>query len=72
MSAILIRFDKPTRFTVVVDGDVCAHIVKEGPEWWLRRLDREEIPNYRGVDVTSDIFQHQALVPRIARHLRDA
>jgi len=72
MSAILIRFDKPTKFTVVVDGNVRAHIVKEGPEWRLRRLDRENMADYRGVDVTSDIFQHQALVPRIERHLRDA
>jgi len=72
MSAILIRFDQPTKFTVVVDGDVRAHIVKEGPEWRLRRLDREDAPDYRGVDVTSDIFQHQDLMPRIERHLRDA
>lgn len=72
MSAILIRFDKPTAFTVVVDGNVRAHIVKEGPEWRLRRLDREDVADYRGVDVTSDIFQHQALVPVIKRHLRDA
>lgn len=71
MSAILIRFDKPTEFTVVVDGDVRAHIVKEGPEWRLRRLDRENAVDYRGIDVTSDIFQHEALVPRIERHLRD-
>lgn len=72
MAAILIRFDQPTKFTVVVDGDVRAHIVKEGPSWRLRRLDREKVPDYRGVDVTSEIFQHQALVPRIERHLRDA
>lgn len=72
MAAILIRFDQPTKFTVVVDGDVRAHIVKEGPSWRLRRLDREKAPDYRGVDVTSEIFQHQALVPRIERHLRDA
>lgn len=70
MSAILIRFDQPTKFTVVVDGDVRAHIVKEGSEWRLRRLDLEEAPDYRGVDVTSDIFQHQVLVPRIERYLR--
>lgn len=71
MNAILIRFDQPTKFTVVVDGDVRAHIVKDGLEWRLRRLDREEGPDYRGIDVTSDIFRHQALVPRIERHLRD-
>lgn len=72
MSAILIRFDQPTKFTVVVDGNVRAHIVKEGPQWRLRRLGRKEAPDYRGVDVTSDIFQHQVLVPRIERHLHDA
>ena len=72
MTAILIRFDQPSKFAVVVDGDVRAHIVKEGPAWRLRRLDREQAPDYQGVDVTSDIFQHQALVPRIERHLRDA
>jgi len=72
MSAILIRFDQPTKFTVVVNGDVRAHIVKEGPEWRLRRLDRENTVNYRGIDVTSDIFEHQVLVPRIEEHLRDA
>lgn len=72
MSAILIRFDQPTRFTVVIDGHARAHIVKEGTEWRLRRLDREKTPEYKGVDVTSYIFQHQVLVPRIERHLRDA
>jgi hypothetical protein len=71
VAAILIRFDQPTKFTVVVDGDVRAHIVKEGPAWRLRRLDLEKAPDYQGVDVTSEIFQHQALVPRIERHLRD-
>jgi hypothetical protein len=72
MATILIRFDQPTQFTVVVDGDVRAHIVKEGPEWRLRRLDRKDASNYRGIDVTSDLFQHEVLVPRIERHLRDA
>lgn len=72
MSAILIRFDKPTLFAVVVDGDVRAHIVKEGPQWLLRRLDRNDAPGYQGVDVTPDIFQHQSLVPQIERHLSEA
>ncbi len=71
MSTVLIRFDQPKMFTVIVDGDVRAHIVKEGPEWRLRRLDLEKFPGYRGIDVTADIFQHHALVPRIERHLRD-
>lgn len=72
MSAVLIRFDQPKMFSVVVDGTVRAHIVKQGSEWRLRRIDREGAPGYRGVDVTAHIFQHQQLVPEIERHLDDS
>ncbi len=44
----------------------------EGPQWRLRRLDREHAQDYRGVDVTPDIFRYQALMPVIKRHVRDA
>lgn len=71
MPTILIRFDLPTKFTIVVDGDVRAHIVKEGTAWLLRRLDQTHTPDYNGIDVTSDVFCHHALVPRIARHLHE-
>ena len=60
------------RFAVRIDGVVRGHIVKHGSHWWLHRVDRDDVRDYRGVDVTLVIDEpdHLSMVTR--RHMLDA
>lgn len=49
-----------------------GHIVKHGSHWWLQRVDRDNVRDYRGVDVTLVIDEpdHLGMVTR--QHMFDA
>lgn len=55
---ILLHFDNPTQFTVLVDGKERARIRKMAENWRLFRTDQER---YSDVDVTTAIRDHRKL-----------
>ena len=63
--AVLMHLDNPAEFSVYVDGDVRAHILKEGLAWILRPTNRPS----DALDVTPVINHHDELAPRVLAHL---
>lgn len=55
---ILLHFDNPHQFTVLVDGEERARIRKMAENWRLFRTDQER---YSDVDVTVAIRDHRKL-----------
>lgn len=55
---ILLHFDNPTQFTVLVDGQERARIRKMAENWHLFRIDQAR---YSDVDVTTAIRDHRKL-----------
>ncbi len=64
--------ENPWRYAVRVDGVVRGHIVKHGSHWWLHRLDREDVRDYEGVDVTLVIDEPHYLDMVMRQHMYDA
>jgi hypothetical protein len=62
---VLMHLDSPVEFSVYVDGNVRARIVKEGTSWLLHPFSRPD----DALDVTSSINHHEELAPRILAHL---
>lgn len=70
--AVLVTEDEPWRFSVRVDGVIRGYIVRRGRQWRLRRLDRSDVRDYEGVDVTLVIDEPKYLDMVMRQHMCDA
>ena len=70
--AVLVTQDQPWRFSVRVDGVIRGHIVRRGRQWRLRRLDRSDVRDYEGVDVTLVMDEPKYLDMVMRQHMCDA
>lgn len=62
---VLMHLDRLGEFSVYVDGNVRARIVKEGTSWLLRPFSKPSA----ALDVTLSINHHHELEPRVLAHL---